>query len=167
MLNIVIDGDSFLHGLDQLLGINLFRPVRTPFGPDRAFCHTFDGNPIALRDAVLTAIAGKVRLVLRGPDSVPTTMTSTSRLFTGALRDAVLLTATHCTHPGCTVPATKSQIDHIHPHHRNGITEATNGTIRCGHHNRWRHTANATVIRLTNGTLATYRPNGTRIAPPP
>jgi len=138
VLNIVIDGDSFLHGLNQLLGINLFRQIRTPFGPDRAFCHTFDGDTIARRDAVLTGITSKVRPVLRGPDSVPTVMTS----------------------------ATRCQIDHLHPHHRGGVTDVTNGGLGCGHHNRWRHTANATIVRLTDGTLATYRPNGTRIAPP-
>ncbi len=166
VLNIVIDAESAVHGLEQLLGIDLMAPVRSPFGPDRAFCHTFDGDPIALRDAVLAGIAGKIRIILRGPDGIPTAITSASRLFTGAVRDAVLMTATHCTHPGCIVSATKCQIDHIHPTHRGGITAVHNGAVACGHHNRWRHAAKVKVVRLDDGTIATYRPNGTRIAPP-
>jgi len=166
VLNIVIDAESAVHGLEQLLGISLGAPVRAPFGPDRAFCQTFDGDPIGLRDAVLAGIAGKIRIVLRGADGLPMAMSSASRLFTGAVRDAVLLTATHCTHPGCIVPASKCQIDHLHPRYRGGVTSVCNGGGACGHHNRWRYAAQVTVVRLADGTFATYRPNGTRIAPP-
>ena len=165
-VDIVIDGDSFLHGLEQLLGISGFRQIRTPFGPNRAFCHSFDGDPISLRDTVIAALAGKARIVVRGRDGVPTAMSSATRLFTGALRDAVLMTATHCTHAGCIVPATRCQIDHIHPHHLGGPTEVHNGDLACGHHNRWRHCSNAKVVRLADGTVITYRPDGTAIAPP-
>jgi hypothetical protein len=166
VLNIVIDAESAVHGLEQLLGISIGAPVRAPFGADRAFCQTFDGDPIGLRDAVLAGIAGKIRIVLRGADGLPTTMSSASRLFTGAVRDAVLLTATHCTHPGCIVPASRCQIDHLHPRYRGGVTSVCNGGGACGHHNRWRYAAQVTVVRLADGTFATYRPNGTRIAPP-
>ena len=166
VLNIVIDAESAVHGLEQLLGISLGAPVRLPFGPDRAFCQTFDGDPIGLRDAVLAGIAGKIRIVLRGQDGLPIAMSSASRLFTGAIRDAVLLTATHCTHPGCIVPASRCQIDHLHPRYRGGVTSVCNGGGACGHHNRWRYAAQVTVVRLADGTFATYRPNGTRIAPP-
>jgi hypothetical protein len=166
VLNIVIDAESAVHGLEQLLGISLGAPVRAPFGPDRAFCQTFDGDPIALRDAVLAGIAGKIRIVLRGADGLPTAMSSASRLFTGAVRDAVLLTATHCTHPGCIVPASRCQVDHLLPRYRGGVTSVCNGGGACGHHNRWRYAAQVTVVRLADGTFATYRPNGTRIAPP-
>jgi hypothetical protein len=165
-LNIVIDAESAVHGLEQLLGISPGAPVRSPFGPDRAFCQTFDGDPIGLRDAVLAGIAGKIRIVLRGAGGLPVAMSSASRLFTGAVRDAVLLSATHCTHPGCIVPATRCQIDHLHPRHRGGVTAVHNGAVACGHHNRWRHAANVTVVRKLDGTIATYRPDGTRIAPP-
>ena len=42
-----------------------------------------------------------------------------------------------------------------------------NGDMACGHHNRWRYLAKVTVKRLADGTIATYRADGTRIAPPP
>ena len=166
VLNIVIDAESAVHGLEQLLGIAGLVPVRSPFGPDRAFCNTFDGDPIALRDAVLAGIAGKVRIVLRDTNGLPTAMSSAQRLFTGAIRDAVLMTATHCTHDGCITPNSRSQIDHLHPSSHGGRTCVNNGGLACGHHNRWRYLANVKVIRLPDGTTATYRPNGTRIAPP-
>jgi len=166
VLNIVIDAESAVHGLEQLLGISATMPVRSPFGPDRAFCNTFDGDPIALRDAVLAGIAGKVRIVLRDTNGLPTAMSSAQRLFTGAIRDAVLMTATHCTHDGCITPNSRCQIDHLHPSSHGGRTCVDNGGLACGHHNRWRYRANVKVIRLPDGTTATYRPNGTRIAPP-
>ena len=166
ILNIVIDADTAVHGLEQLLGISSPAPVRSPFGPDRAFCHTFDGDPIAARDAVLAGIAGKIRIVVRGRDGLPQAISSASRLFTGAVRDAVLMTATHCTHPGCMVAATTCQIDHLHPRHRGGVTSVHNGAVACGHHNRWRYSAKARVVRLDDGMIATYRHDGTRIAPP-
>ena len=37
---------------------------------------------------------------------------------------------------------------------------------RCGHHNRWRYLAKVKVRRLADGIIATFRPDGTRIAPP-
>ncbi len=166
VLNIVIDAESAVHGLEQLLGISTMAPVRSPFGPGRAFCHTLDGDPIALRDAVLAGIAGKVRIVLRGGDGLPTAMSSASRLFTGAIRDAVLMTATHCTHDGCIVAGSKCQIDHLHPSSQGGETSVGNGALACGHHNRWRYLAKVNVVRLPDGTIATFRPDGSRIAPP-
>jgi hypothetical protein len=166
VLNIVIDAESAVHGLEQLLGISSMAPVRSPFGPDRAFCQTFDGDPIALRDAVLAGLAGKIRIVLRGKDGLPTAMSSAQRLFTGAIRDAVLMTATHCTGDGCIVPATKCQTDHLVPASEGGETCVCNGGLACGHHNRWRYLAKVKVRRLADGIIATFRPDGTRIAPP-
>lgn len=166
VLNIVIDAESAVHGLEQLLGISSMAPVRSPFGPGRAFCRTFDGDHIALRDAVLAGIAGKVRIVLRGSDGLPTAMSSASRLFTGAIRDAVLMTATHCTHDGCIVAGSKCQTDHLRPISQGGETSVGNGALACGHHNRWRYRAKVKVVRLPDGIIATFRPDGSRIAPP-
>jgi hypothetical protein len=167
VVNLVIDGESFLHGLELLLGLSGFRKTRTPFGPDRGLCQTFDGDPIALRDTVAAALADKIRIVLRNTDGTTAAMSSKQRLFTGAIRDAVLLTATHCTHPGCIVAASHCQIDHMNPHSNGGTTDTINATIDCGHHNRWKHAHGIRTTRLPDGTIATYRPNGTRIAPPP
>jgi hypothetical protein len=50
--------------------------------------------------------------------------------------------------------------------HQGGVTAVHNGAVACGHHNRWRHTSKSKVVRLDDGTIATYRPNSTRIAPP-
>jgi hypothetical protein len=166
VVNLVIDGESFLHGLQLLLGISAQRMVRTPFGPNRGLCQTFDGDPVGLRDVVAAALADKIRIVLRNADGTIAAMSSKQRLFTGALRDAVLLTATACTHPGCTVPATRCQIDHTLPYSKGGPTKGDNGNPGCGHHNRFRHTHDIRVVRLPDGTIATYRKDGTRIAPP-
>ena len=166
VVNIVIDLQTFLTGLDQLLGRHLQRDVRSPFGPARAFSHTLDGVLIDPRDAVLAALYAKTRLVVVDELGRPTQMTSTSRLFRGRIRDAVLMTSVRCTHTGCLRPSTEGDIDHLTPHTHGGPTHVRNGGPACRHHNIWRYLTGA-ITRLTaHGYWTTHHPNGTNIAPP-
>lgn len=164
--NVVIDWRTFLHELDAAMGCRLQRDLRPPFGPDSGFSRTFDGINIAARDAVLAAIYGKFRLVVTDDDGVPIQMTSSSRLFTGRMRDAVLMTAINCTHPGCGRASTDCQIDHTIPWSEGGCTCARNGNPGCRHHNIYRHLSGARVRRRRDGSWATLRPDGTEVAPP-
>ena len=166
VVNIVIDLRTFLTGLDQLLGRHLQRDVRSPFGPARAFSHTLDGVLIDPRDAVLAALYAKTRLVVVDDLGRPTQMTSTSRLFRGRIRDAVLMTSVRCTQAGCLRPSTEGEIDHLTPHTHGGPTHVCNGGPACRHHNIWRYLTGA-ITRLTaHGYWTTHHPNGTNIAPP-
>ena len=62
---------------------------------------------------------------------------SPQRSFTGTLRRAIQARDRRCQHPsGCTVPATKADINHIVPWSRGGTTDQFNGNVECVPHNR-------------------------------
>ena len=87
------------------------------------------------------------------------------RLYTGTIRDAVRHSAHRCSHPGCTIPATLAQIDHLDEYNgRGGQTDTTNGDPRCGTHNRLKNQGYRTR-RDNSGRIITYRPDGTPITP--
>jgi hypothetical protein len=87
-------------------------------------------------------------------------------MFTGANRQAVLLSATRCTHPGCLVAAESSQADHLTAFSHGGHTKTCDAGPACGHHNRWRYTSGATTVLDDQGHWTTRRADGTNIAPP-
>jgi hypothetical protein len=61
------------------------------------------------------------------------------RLFTGALRHAILIRDRECYHPSCDVPADKCQVDHKIPYAAGGPTTLENGRAACIFHNLDRH----------------------------
>ena len=164
-VNIVIDHQTFTDATNLLFGRSLQRDIRPPFGPGRGFCHTLDGVIISARDTVLAALYGKVRLVVVDDHGVPIQMTSATRLFVGRMRDAVLMTAVRCTHPGCLRPGTKCEIDHLIPWSEGGRTDPHNGGPACPHHNHWRYTSGARARLRADGSWATHRKDGTELAP--
>jgi hypothetical protein len=85
-----------------------------------------------------------------------------SRLFTGAARDAVRLQDPHCTLAGCLVRGRDCHADHVHAWSQGGRTEARNGAMACGGHNR-RKNQGYTTRRDDGGRWHTYRPDGTEI----
>lgn len=103
-----------------------------------------------------------------GADSVVTDLGRTQRLFTGSARLAAQLANTECFWPGCHVPVTHCQIDHLTPFTERddgrggGRTNPHNGGPACGKHNRHKEHG-YTVRRDPTGTWHTQRPNGTEI----
>lgn len=166
VVNIVVDARTFARGVDELFAAGPRPRIPTPFGPDAALSQTFDGTFVAPRDAVLAALAGRARMLLTGDNGHVVAMTKSGRLFTGAMRDAVLATASRCTHPGCLVASIDCEIDHLMPHSRGGPTSVANAGPACRHHNNWRYASGALIERQVDGTWATYRRDGTRVAPP-
>jgi hypothetical protein len=61
------------------------------------------------------------------------------RFFTGALRRAIEVRDRHCQHPGCDVPASQCEADHIVEYANGGPTVQSNGRMMCGTHNRTRN----------------------------
>ena len=107
---------------------------------------TFTGRICELADGTVVApglVAGLLdqatveRVVFDGPDRV--IAVGSTRLFTGALRRAIEVRDRHCTHPGCTVPAERCEVDHVIPYAQAGPTTQANGVLRCPAHHRWRH----------------------------
>jgi hypothetical protein len=84
------------------------------------------------------------------------------RLFTGAVRDAILATNPRCVWAGCDLPACWCHADHLHPWAHGGATTPPNGAPLCGFHNRHK-TTGYRVARQPDGTYHTLRPDGTRI----
>jgi len=163
--NVVID-----HATYQRILVFLATGVRPPADPDdESFrCSTIDGHPIEPTEAVAGSLLGKLRRVVIGADSVVIDLGRTARLFTGSARLAAQLGATECFWPGCHVPVSQCQIDHLTPFTERddggggGCTCPGNGGPACGNHNR--HKENGyTVWRDPTGHWHTHRPDGTEI----
>ena len=167
VVNIVADVDTYVAALDRMFGEgDGRRPLPVPFGPTAGRCQTVDGDAVSPRDMVLASLAGHIRVVLTGTGGRVISMTSRQRFFRGALRDAVLLQATRCTHTGCLVASSRCTVDHETPSSHDGPTSAGNGDGACDRHNHWRYTARATIRRHADGRVTTHRADGTDIAPP-
>ena len=139
-------------------------PLARPDDLRRWCSHTTDGRFIPPIDIVLEAFRGQIRLVITDERGVVLHMGHRKRLFTGALRQAVMLAANRCTHPGCDVASGDSQADHLTPHSHGGVTAITNGGPGCGTHNRWRYVNRAITTLDADGYWRTYRADGTEIA---
>jgi len=134
----------------------------TPFDPDTFRCETPDGVSLDPTEAFANAIQNKIRRVVIDAKGVVIDM-GTARLFTGLARDAVRIAGRECFWPGCWVPASRCETDHLHDHAKGGRTNPGNGAPGCGRHNRWKQKGYK-VWRDNNGQIHVQRPNGTEIA---
>ena len=139
------------------------QPIPRPDDLRRWLSQTTDGRYVPPEDIVLEAIFGRVRVVVTDERGVVLHMGRTQRLFIGALRRAVMLAATRCTHLGCLVRSSHSQADHLQPHSRDGLTDVTNGGPGCRTHNWKRYLLGLTTVLDERGYWHTYRPDGTEI----
>jgi hypothetical protein len=147
VVNVHVDQATFLEALARLAGVDpdaaTDLPDRLPGGPLRAaqgrFCETADGAPLAPTDMVLAALGGRVRRVLYDPVGRLVDHGRARRLFTGALRDAVIARSRTCSAPDCEVPAHRGEIDHRLPWLAGGLTNADNGQPTCDRDNRFKH----------------------------
>jgi hypothetical protein len=80
------------------------------------------------------------RVVFDGKDRVLGVGTR-RRFFTGAERRAVEVRDRQCTNRYCEVLAERCEVDHVIPWALGGPTEADNGQLACGYHNRLRERA--------------------------
>jgi hypothetical protein len=90
----------------------------------------------------------------------------TRRLFTGPLRDAVLLAQHWCTWPGCERRSGQCQTDHTAPFGEGGITATRNGNAECGFHNRHKQRGYRTWRDPTTHRWHIRRPDGTAMPCP-
>ncbi|MGB8862177.1 MAG: DUF222 domain-containing protein [Ilumatobacteraceae bacterium] len=158
-VNVVIGYDRFQHEVVKLLG---GRPDEMDPSDLAQRCETVDGHQLDPRDVLIAAAMGHVRRVVVDSAGVIVDAGRRQRLFTGPLRDAVMLTATGCVWPGCHRPSSQCQADHVLPHANAGPTQVATGAPTCGHHNRWR-THGYTTRRDQHGHWHHHRPDGTEI----
>ena len=84
------------------------------------------------------------------------------RLFTGAAAHAARLSTPCCAHRGCSIPARRCDLDHLHDWHHHGPTDQDNSAPRCPRHHRAKQLG-FRVRRDPTGHWHTYRPDGTEI----
>ena len=180
--DIVIDEETFGRTVARITGARPpVDPVVSVFPTRKHRCSTLDGRPINPVEAVAQALNGHVRRVVVGADSVVIDLGRGRRLFTGAAQLAVRLSATSCYWPGCQVPVTDCQTDHLTPWDDRGGTRPGGGTspgngapafryswagwsveALGGRHNRFKDHG-FTVRRDPTGTCHVHRPDGTEI----
>ena len=185
--NVVWDADTFEHITSQLLDKHTNNPEEeddefelgsndTPAGdtplitettlfervdPDTMLCHTLDGVPLDPTEMGTNAITAKIRRVVITAAGEKVDL-GKARFFTGMARHAIKLKATSCIWPGCNVPTSACQADHLVEHSKDGRTNPGNGAPLCGKHNR-RKQAGFTIYRTPDGTWHTIRVDGTEI----
>ena len=159
VVNLVVGFELFEHHLRRALGE---RPE--PLDPTNPAhrCETADGVVIDPNDMLVAAALGQVRRIVFDSAGVVVDVGRKQRLFTGALRDAVMLVSHRCIWPGCYRPASHCEADHLLPFSNAGPTAAHNGGPACGHHNRWR-TRGYRTWRDPNGQWHHFRPDHTEI----
>jgi hypothetical protein len=162
-VDIVIDQATFEHELALLAGGD-----PDPLPPSHAAsrrCEDPQGRVVDPRAVVAAALVGQVRRLVLSADGVVLDMGRRRRLFTGAQREAVLLAAGKCGHPGCGLPSHLCQADHVVPAARGGPTSTRNGGAECQGHNLWKNKG-GTTLRDAKGRWHTFRPDGTEIGWP-
>jgi hypothetical protein len=122
-------------------------------------CETDTGIALLPDDVIRASLQGHVRRVVMDSAGVVIEMGRKQRLFTGAARDAAKLMATHCDHPGCGVPATFAQVDHLDEWSSNGGTDPANSSIACSRHNPTKH-VHYRVKRTEHGYVVYHQRDG-------
>lgn len=164
-VNIVVDEHTFVAHLAGLLDPDAAPAGHTP-DPTTIRCETSNGVLLHPDDVVRAALIGRVRRVVFDQAGTVIDFGRRQRLFTGSAREAVLLHATRCVWPGCTVTAGRCEIDHLNPWGNSGPTSPSNGGPVCQSHNRWKNRG-YTIRRDSHGSWHTYRPDGTELTQPP
>jgi hypothetical protein len=160
VVNIVVDRATLEHQLALAAGAS--PPPLDPSTIAHRRCETDRGAVLHPSDVLAAAMVGHVRRVVFDTNGVVLDFGRRRRLFTGALRDAVLLSERRCLWPGCDWPASQCEADHTVPHTARGPTNAHNGGPLCDRHNRWKSRGFATV-RGPTGQWMIHRTNGTTI----
>ncbi|MFV0308582.1 MAG: HNH endonuclease [Desertimonas sp.] len=133
---------------------------------EHAWCATIDGTPLDPADVVAASLVGHVRRVVIDNDGRVIDLGRRRRIFSGAAREAVLVQAAldhtggRCLWPGCG--RLRTQVDHVTEWHQHGTTDAANGTLLCGRHNRFK-TRGYRIWRDADGIWHTIRPDGTDV----
>ncbi|MBX3286901.1 MAG: DUF222 domain-containing protein [Actinobacteria bacterium] len=166
--NIVIDQATFEEEVRRFAGAapspDRPEPDIDPQPGTRLRCATVDGGHVDPTEAVAAALVGHVRRVVIGADGVVTDLGRRSRVFTGPAKLAVRLSSTECYWPGCHVPVSHCEADHLRPWSgpERGRTSPANGGPACGRHNRFKERG-FTAWRDPGGTMHVLRPDGTEL----
>ncbi len=156
VVNVVMDFETWQRELVKLTSSDIGPP--DPFRAGYR-CETFDGQPLDPTETFNAGLGHHVRRIVLNERSVTIDHSRTVRLFAGPAANAVRVTQTRCYWPGCEIPISNCQIDHLKPDRAGGTTDPANGGGACGKHNRYKETG-YTVHRKPDGTWNVIRPDG-------
>ena len=164
--NIVIDWQTYQNELVRLAGAT---PAAPDPNDDTTFrCSSIDGHALGPTEGVAASLLAEVRRVVVGANGVTIDMSRRQRLFRGSAALAARLASVYCYWPGCYVPASQCQIDHLTPFADRdggaggGETNPGNGGPACGRHNRSKEHGYS-VWRDETGAWHVLRPDGSEL----
>ena len=126
---------------------------------------TVGGRRASVPTAVALALAagGTWRRVVTDPLSGTVVDVGRTRYRPpAALADLVRARDASCTHPGCEVPASRCDIDHVQAWAEGGTTSLDNLTCLCQAHHCLKHTPGWSLTRTSEGVLTWRTPTGAR-----
>ncbi len=136
-----------------------------PIAPSRyrdIVCRTNTGRALDPYEVVKLIYWAEVRRAIIDDLGVVIDLGRRRRCFTGAAREAALLTSLGCDWPGCEVPPSRCQVDHVQSWANLGATNQNNAGCDCGWHNRLKEQGYR-VQRDTSGTWHFFHPDGHEI----
>ena len=141
LVNVVVDHTTLDREIRRFCGVE--PDPGEVFNPGGR-CHLADGTPISPAQALHLAFRGHMARVVFSGEGRIIDMGRRSRIFTGALREALIIADRTCRHPGCDLPATRCEADHIIPWSQGGTTSLDNGQMLCLWHHRLKHCTSPT-----------------------
>jgi hypothetical protein len=127
VVNIIVDPQTLENEADRQAGRTTPTPSITDLENSR--CETSHGRPVTPSMALLLALSGQIRRVVLNAPSLD--MSSKQRLFTGNLRQGILMKHRWCNQDGCETLSHRCEVDHIIPASRGGPTNESNGRPLC------------------------------------
>ena len=117
LVNIFTNETTLRHAIRNYFGQdNVADDLGDPGVSERLWmCHTASGVPVDPPDLVIAALIGNIRNVVTDSTGRVIDLGRKQRLFTGAVREAVLLSGNRCCWPGCEQTGPFLQIDHLTP----------------------------------------------------
>lgn len=117
----------------------------------RNFAVTANGIPIPAGAARTMLCNAGIRSMVFGAKSQILDIAQESRFFPKYMRRALQAKYRGCAYPGCTMPASRCEADHIIPWEEGGATSVDNGCLFCPMHHHARHCGLFTVVRNEDG----------------
>ncbi|GAA2058815.1 HNH endonuclease signature motif containing protein [Williamsia deligens] len=137
-VDVIVSADVLVGGTDAAAEVAGYGPV--PAGTARGI----------IADALDADALVTLRRLFATPDSGPlVAMESRARIFPSGLRRFITRRDISCRIPYCDAPI--AEIDHAHPHHDGGPTDALNGLGECRTHNRQKEAAGWQVTTCIGG----------------
>ena len=133
LLVVMFDSESFETAKHAYTSDEPELPADIVFRPGYQ-CETLDGQPINPLEAFRIALNHRIARCVINTTNRRVDLGRTSRLFTGAARQAIIYRDRTCTTPGCRKPGRTGQIDHIKQWQHGGTTDTHNGQLLCPEH---------------------------------